>query len=405
MHSVEGVKLDILGGLLRMTAAAGLVAYLPSVIASAVSGLWILVVVDTVAYGWILFSAFRPSVNHRLKLYSLIAAGLCLGAVVLAGADGAGYVWLVFAVIVSALLGERLALFATVAATTLVMAAYATASAYGLLPRGQNPLSILVIASNLIIIFASLAFVIRRLFAGLEASLHEREDFSMRLEVELEDSRAARLALASELENSEALLRELHHRVKNNMQLALSLVALESDAASHDCARGFQGLERKLQAIAAVNEILLTDSARETVDLLVLSRLVTGSGLHAAPLAVGGAGCWAVEGQEARLSPEDAIIAAIAISEVTSALGGAGGGLMRLLDSENGLRLHFMSSIRDESGGAVAAEDAVANILGDATLRGILPAGSILAAPPDPGLGPGIYYMTGKGRRAAAIRS
>jgi two-component system CheB/CheR fusion protein len=63
------------------------------------------------------------------------------------------------------------------------------------------------------------------------------------------------------------LLRELHHRVKNNLQLVSSLLGLQADTL-HDPAvrQAFEDSERRIQAMALVHDQLSTASGRSTVD-------------------------------------------------------------------------------------------------------------------------------------------
>jgi two-component system, chemotaxis family, CheB/CheR fusion protein len=59
------------------------------------------------------------------------------------------------------------------------------------------------------------------------------------------------------LQEKELLLRELHHRVKNNLQLVSSLLRLQSDTLQDPAVRqAFEDSQRRLQAIALVHEQL-----------------------------------------------------------------------------------------------------------------------------------------------------
>ncbi len=75
-------------------------------------------------------------------------------------------------------------------------------------------------------------------------------------------------ALRSEIARRDALLRELHHRVKNHLQIVSSFAAIHfaqsTDARSRTHA---QALERRIRAIALVHEQLQRASAVDVVDL------------------------------------------------------------------------------------------------------------------------------------------
>jgi signal transduction histidine kinase len=74
----------------------GFLAYVPSVILSVKENLWIVAVVDSIVYGFILWVTFSKRLTFRLKAISTITVFYFLGIVLLLfmGKEGAGFNWL-----------------------------------------------------------------------------------------------------------------------------------------------------------------------------------------------------------------------------------------------------------------------------------------------------------------------
>ncbi len=74
--------------------------------------------------------------------------------------------------------------------------------------------------------------------------------------------------LSTALRQKELLFKELHHRVKNNLQLILSLMRLQND--SYECDKDdtfLNQLEGRIRAIARTHEMLYQNNEAETVDM------------------------------------------------------------------------------------------------------------------------------------------
>ena len=82
--------------------------------------------------------------------------------------------------------------------------------------------------------------------------------------------------LRKRLEENEALLRELHHRVKNNLQIIASFLALERDLVEDEEDRGiFDDMQARIQSMALVHEQLYLAGDLGSIDLASYTESLT----------------------------------------------------------------------------------------------------------------------------------
>lgn len=82
---------------------------------------------------------------------------------------------------------------------------------------------------------------------------------------DITDRKRSEVAIRASLEEKEVLLKEIHHRVKNNMQIISSLVSLQADQSQHFTIREIlQDVSHRVRSMAMVHEKLYqsTDLAR-----------------------------------------------------------------------------------------------------------------------------------------------
>ena len=142
----------------------------------------------------------------------------------------------------------------------------------------------------------------------LNVQLRESETQVRRANSELEDRVQARTAeltaanarLSQALNERDLLLREVYHRVKNNLQLIDGLVTLQARLlADRDAKAALQGLRQRLYALGLVHQQLMSSSDLKTFDVApflkeLTENIIEGIGardielsVNALPLEVG----------------------------------------------------------------------------------------------------------------------
>ncbi|HAP42753.1 MAG: hypothetical protein A2087_04800 [Spirochaetes bacterium GWD1_61_31] len=322
-------KTLILDQLLRFLVIVGGIAYVPSMIAAVSGGLYLIAVVDSAVYLAIAGLAFWPRLPDGLRISALVFFSFAVGAVVLflTGPNGAGYIWFSCAIVLSALFMRRRLVVLQLALAVATLAVYAYCIDRGWLNHGYAVLSVVIISSNLLLVSLILVFLIHRLLASMRQSYQEQTVLAECLASELADSRRFQAELSTVLEHKDELLRELNHRVKNNLQLVSSLLGLDGDVSCGDSTAGrpagqvsLATVQRRLQVLATVNELFLETTASGRIDLtrlfesLVICRLDSVSGR---------AQRCVVRSLDSRLgcTPQAATVLALLVDEVLENLG------------------------------------------------------------------------------------
>ncbi len=100
-----------------------------------------------------------------------------------------------------------------------------------------------------------------------ERLIHKLEAKMMRLEEEIAEREKVETALRATLREKESLLREIHHRVKNNLQIVSSLINLSSrdlkDPATLDVLRQ---IKLRIRSISMIHEKLLKSDSLDRID-------------------------------------------------------------------------------------------------------------------------------------------
>ncbi len=234
-------------------AVFGFIAYVPSMWGAVSAQLWSVAVVDTVAYAIVVYAAMSRRLPSRMKLGILIVVSLGVGTTVLVGTgmSGAGYIWLMAAVIFSAVMGSVKVIVVSVTAVCGVLGAYVMLAAFGVLAIDSPIVAVGIIASNLVLVSIAVSYVIHSLLWRLGRLADAQVRLSQHLKAELDDNIAVRRSLDTTLHAKRNLLRELDHRVRNNLQTVLSLVNMVPNDTP-----GIRELKARVLAISAVHDTL-----------------------------------------------------------------------------------------------------------------------------------------------------
>ena len=99
----------------------------------------------------------------------------------------------------------------------------------------------------------------------LERLVSERTD---QLEKEITDSEAIRIRLSDSLEEKEALLKEIHHRVNNNLQVITSLLNIQANKASDaNLSEALSESQHRIKSMALVHENMYHSKNLKHIDL------------------------------------------------------------------------------------------------------------------------------------------
>ena len=94
------------------------------------------------------------------------------------------------------------------------------------------------------------------------------ESFKSREKIIKDEVKKKTLLLNQAVKAKELLLKELHHRIKNNLQIILSMVRLQSDKITDKYVlEKFVRLENRINAIAKTYNLLLLDDNLEAIDM------------------------------------------------------------------------------------------------------------------------------------------
>ena len=228
----------------------------------------------------------RISYGIRASVVVFMTYLIGLGVLISFGPISGGMSWLfAFTVLSGVLLGVRTAIIAlTVNILTLLLLAglansgllgdaypvfrdmgrAAAALANFILVSTVSAISAAVLARGM----ASSYEKEKSLFSSLEAEQVLLKEAKERLEIEVEERKRAEEQTRASLQEKEVLLGEIHHRVKNNMQVIISLLNLQSAMEHNETVlEALRLSQNRISAMALVHESLYKSESMAEINL------------------------------------------------------------------------------------------------------------------------------------------
>ena len=175
--SLRCAQETILYGLLGISGVVLLIPYITGVLAAGRLGIWSIVVTDTLAYLWLLYLVFKPSLPYRRRVYGLLLLleFLAMSLLIITGSAGAGWLWLFLPPVLATLLLDCRAGYVTIAVSLVLLTVSAMVDVLfvpGTVALVDDGLTLfIVVSSNYMALSVILVFIIGRLLNNLENSL------------------------------------------------------------------------------------------------------------------------------------------------------------------------------------------------------------------------------------------
>jgi len=187
--SLRCAQETILYGMLGISSVVFLFPYVMGVILAARLGLWPVILIDTLAYGWLLFLMFYRNLSYHGYAYGvlMLIEFLGLALLIVTGNHGAGWLWLFLAPVMAALLldrhtGYRVAFGGAAATVILALLDWLLGPGWMHLLRDGLP-SFMAIVSNYLALSVVAVFIIGRLLGSLETTLGVLRERTRELEL------------------------------------------------------------------------------------------------------------------------------------------------------------------------------------------------------------------------------
>jgi two-component sensor histidine kinase len=130
---------------------------------------------------------------------------------------------------------------------------------------------------------------------------------------------AQQAALRAALERSELLMAEVHHRIKNNLQIVSSLLNLQAARITEPDARAeFEAARDRVRALATLHRHLYMHPDHETIDLRAFIEELGGQIFQASGERPGERIALSVSAPSLRISSDQAVPLALVITEAVS---------------------------------------------------------------------------------------
>ncbi|MCX2560449.1 sensor histidine kinase [Acetobacter farinalis] len=119
--------------------------------------------------------------------------------------------------------------------------------------------------------------------------------------------------------HQELLMREIHHRVKNNLQIVASLLNLQASRISHPDVRAeFVMARDRVRALATLHRTLYSEDRLDSLDMAAFLRELCEQTLHVAGEGETGRITLKIESDDFRMNPDQAVPLALIMTELVT---------------------------------------------------------------------------------------
>ena len=156
---------------------------------------------------------------------------------------------------------------------------------------------------------------------GLNPLIIPEGSFVLSSVVDISARKEAERQIRATLREKEVLLKEIHHRIKNNLQIVSSMLSLQASQSDDAAVRSmFEASQNRVRSIALMHEILYQVKDLAHVDFAGYIRALM-DGLFQSLSIADGRITWRLEADRTRLSLDQAIPCGLLVNElVTNAL-------------------------------------------------------------------------------------
>ncbi len=266
--AMEQEKHKFINMILKIICIVGFIAYIPSMYLSLAEKVWIIAIIDTLFYFYVVAVTFIKKIGMKIKMLSLTVLAYLLGVLLLifTGPFGAGIIYLfAFIFLVALFYTPKITLWANVL-VIVTFIAFGLLNSLELLPWQQGLASVLVILVNFVLVAFILSQGISFLMKGLNTYITGQARLQEQLKKEIKQKQAQTRRAEESLATQTHLVTEMHHRVKNNLQVISSLINLHLSRQSGDDGR-LEALKERVAAISRVHWLLYTDNRIASMDL------------------------------------------------------------------------------------------------------------------------------------------
>lgn len=148
-------------------------------------------------------------------------------------------------------------------------------------------------------------------FFELDTLTEEFERMTLAISERQRELEASKVEVEASLAEKEVLLREIHHRVKNNLQVMASMISLQRSKIDDARVSGlFRDAEQRIRSMSIVHENLYGSESFDSMDLLdFIGTLLADAGQE-------GGFSYSLAGDHAALALDKAIPCALAVNEL-----------------------------------------------------------------------------------------